>query len=232
MDGSGRLLRSQKQIWHNFDVRCLSLPPVYGVSWQKLTQQLTGLIQKELSFHSHRQVYLCGESFGACLALKLIETNPNLCNHVILVNSASAFQQRQWLNLGSYITEIMPRLIYQGATNLLLPFLAKLEAVSVRERKRLLKVMQSLPPLVVSWRINLLQNFQLNKSKLNQFSQPVLILASDEDKILPSLEEAQNLKQIFFQSQVNILTQSGHCCLLEEKINLYDIIQTNLVRIA
>lgn len=228
MDGSGRLLRSQKHIWHNFDVHCLSLSPVYGVSWEKLTQQLIRLIEQQLSINGNRQVYLCGESFGACLALNLIETTPNLCDNLILVNSASAFQQRQWLNLGSYVTEIMPSLIYQGATHLLLPFLAKLEEVSLRERKRLLKVMQSLPPLIVSWRINLLQNYQFNKAKLNQFSQPVLIIASDEDNILPSVEEAQNLKQIFSQGKVSILTQSGHCCLLEEKINLYDIIQYNL----
>ncbi len=228
MDGSGRLFHSQKKIWHNFDVRCLSLSPVYGVSWQKLTQQLTNLIQGELRINGNRQVYLCGESFGACLALKLIETTPNLCNGVILVNSASAFEQRQWLNLGSYITQIMPSLIYQGATHLLLPFLAKLEVINIRERKRLLKVMQSLPPLIVSWRINLLQNFQANFERLNQFSQPVLILASDEDKILPSVEEAQKLKQIFSQSKVSILTQSGHCCLLEDNIDLYNIIQYNL----
>lgn len=232
MDGSGRLLCSQKQIWYNFDVRCLSLSPIYGVTWQKLTQQLSGLIEQELTVNPHRQVYLCGESFGACLALKLMETNPHLCHQVILVNSASAFAQRQWLNLGSYITEIMPSLIYQGATNLLLPFLAKLESVKVKERRRLLKVMQSLPPLIVSWRINLLQNFQVNQAKLNRFSQPVLIVASHEDKILPSVEEAKKLKQIFSQSKVTILSQSGHCCLLEERIDLYNIIRDNLSTIA
>jgi len=224
MDGSGKLLKSQTQIWQNFDVRCLAIPPHYGIEWQELTQQLITLIQQQLKLNNNREIYLCGESFGGCLALKLMEKMPNFFTKVILVNSASAFHQRPWLNFGTYITQIMPDFIYRNSTLLLLPFLAKIEALTMKERQRLLNVMTLLPPNIVSWRINLLEKFAINQHKLKQYEKEVLIIAGGEDKLLPSVEEATRLKSIFSQAKISILTHSGHCCLLEKNVDLCKII--------
>lgn len=225
MDGSGKLLGSQKGIWENFDVRCVAFPPSHGMSWRELTQQLMILLSP--LFKEDREIYLCGESFGACLAMKLMETIPNLFSKVILINSASAFNQRPWLNLGSYITQIMPDFVYKGSTLILLPFLAKLEALNSRERQRLLAVIASIPPTIVSWRINLLEKFSFHQDKLNQYKKEVLIIASGEDKLLPSLDEAKRLHSIFSQSKINLLPDSGHCCLLEKQVDLLKVIQNN-----
>jgi pimeloyl-ACP methyl ester carboxylesterase len=225
MDGSGKLLKSQKGIWENFDVRCVAIPPSHGMQWQDLTRQLMILISPLLK--ENREIYLCGESFGACLAMKLMENIPNLFTKVILINSASAFYQRPWLNLGSYLTQMMPDFVYQGSTLILLPFLAKLEALNLRDRQRLLAVMASLPPTIVSWRINLLEKFSLNQDKLNQYKKEVLIIASGEDKLLPSLNEAKRLQTIFSQSKINLLPESGHCCLLEKQVDLLRVIESN-----
>lgn len=224
MDGSGKLLQSQTQIWQNFDVRCVAIPPLHGIEWQELTQQLVNLIQQQLKVNDNREIYLCGESFGACLAMKLMETIPNIFTKVILINSASAFSQRPWLNLGTYITQIMPDFIYRGSTLLLLPFLAKLEALTIRERQRLLRVMTLLPPNIVSWRISLLEKFFLDQHKLKKYEKEVLIIAGGEDQLLPSVAEATRLKSIFSQTKISILTHSGHCCLLEKNIDLCKII--------
>lgn len=224
MDGSGKLLKNQTQIWQNFDVRCVAIPPHHGIEWAELTQQLINLIQQQLKINENREIYLCGESFGACLAMKLMEKMPNIFTKVILINSASAFNQRPWLNWGTYITQIMPNFIYRGSTLLLLPFLAKLEALNLRERQRLLRVMASLPPTIVSWRINLLEKFFLDQNQLNEYKKDVLIVAGGEDQLLPSVEEAKRLNQMFSQSKVSILTHSGHCCLLEKNVNLCKII--------
>lgn len=224
MDGSGKLLQNQTQIWQNFDVRCIALPPVYGIPWHELSQQLMNLIQQQLKLSGNREIYLCGESFGACLAIKLMEKMPNIFTKIILINSASGFFQRPWLNLGTYITQIMPDFVYQGSTLLLLPFLAKLEALNIKERQRLLKVMTSLPPNIVSWRINLLEKFVIHQDKLNPDEKNVLIIASGEDQLLPSVKEAKRLNSIFTQSKITILPHSGHCCLLEKQVDLWKII--------
>jgi pimeloyl-ACP methyl ester carboxylesterase len=225
MDGSGKLLKSQSQIWQNFDVRCVAIPPHHGIEWLELTQQLVTLIQQQLKVNGGREIYLCGESFGACLAIKLMEKMPDIFTKVILINSASAFRERPWLHWGTYVTRMMPDFIYRGSTLLLLPFLAKLEALNLRERQRLLRVMASLPPTTVSWRINLLEKFFLDQNKLNKYKKDVLIVASAEDQLLPSVEEAKRLKSLFTQSQISILPYSGHCCLLEKEVDLLKIIK-------
>ena len=65
------------------------------------------------------------------------------------------------------------------------------------QRVALLNTLQSIHPLTVSNRIKLLNQFRLNLHKIKQFSQPVLIIASEEDNLLPSVEEAQRLQQFF-----------------------------------
>ncbi|AFZ48531.1 hypothetical protein Cyast_2588 [Cyanobacterium stanieri PCC 7202] len=223
MDGSGKLLESQRDLQHNFEVRCLHFAHDRASDWQGLIKPLIHLLKKEVDREIYSRVYLCGESFGACMALKLVEMIPDFFDRVILVNSASSFYRRSWLNCGTYITSLMPNTVYNGATFLLFPFLVKISAIAPSQRTTLLDTLQSLHPLTVSNRIKLLNQFHLNLDKIQQFSQPVLIIASGEDNLLPSLEEAQRLKQFFPQSLISILPYSGHCCLLEKEINLRKI---------
>ena len=225
MDGSGKLLQKQAKLSQLFNLRCLSIAPESIPNWDNLTDKVVNLIYQELANQPHAQVFLCGESFGACLALKLIAKVPQLFSQVILVNPASSFNQRPWLNLGSYVTQLMSESFYSGLTFILLPFLAKLEALYYQEKRDLLFAMQSIPPRIVSERINLINNFYIEIHKLQSFSHPVLIVASGEDKLLPSVDEAYRLQQIIPQTKISILPHSGHCCLLEKNIDLVEILQ-------
>jgi pimeloyl-ACP methyl ester carboxylesterase len=157
--------------------------------------------------------------------MKLITKVPQLFTQVILINPASSFYKRPWLNLGSYVTQIIPYSIYSNLTFILLPFLAKLESLYSPEKRALLSAMQSIPPQIVSERINLINNFCLEIDKLKTFHHPVLIIASGEDKLLPSVEEARRLQQLFCQTKISILPHSGHCCLLEKNIDLAQLLQ-------
>ncbi len=189
-----------------------------------LTDKVINLINEELKNYQQKQVVICGESFGGCLALNLIAKVPDLFSQIILINPASSFYQRSWLNLGSYITQVLPYSFYANLTFVLLPFLAKLEALDFPERKALLSAMQSIPPKVVSERINLINNFTLEPNLIRSFSKPVSLIASGEDRLLPSVEEVYRLQQFFPRSEVKILPDSGHCCLLEKKVDLTEII--------
>ena len=119
----------------------------------------------------------------------------------------------------------MSDFVYQSSTLLLLPFLAKLEAISKEQVNKLLGLMREVPPKIVSWRLSLLQNFHCEPPQ----SYPrLLIIASAQDKLLPSVSEARKLKQMFPDSTMTILPDSGHCCLLETQVDLYKIIKGKL----
>jgi pimeloyl-ACP methyl ester carboxylesterase len=226
MDGTGELLRSQTHILTNyFDIRRLSIPINDKSNWETLTHQVLKLIYSELGQKSSRPVYLCGESFGGCLAQKIVAQAPHLFDKIILINPASSFKLNPWLSWTSQLMNWVPNYLFEVGAIGLLPFLAAVDRINSSDRQQLLKAMRSIPSETILWRISLIREFHLEERKLHRITQPVLVIAGAEDKLLPSVQEAQRLVNILPNGKITILPNSGHACLLEKNINLYQIIQ-------
>ncbi|MEA5595807.1 alpha/beta hydrolase [Rivularia sp. UHCC 0363] len=227
MDGSGQLLRTQTDgLEATFDVRCLAIPRDDLTSWDELTNSVLKLIYAELKT-TQRSVYLCGESFGGCLAQKVAIAAPHLFKRIILLNPASSFRIRPFFYWGSQFTDLVPNFFYDVGALGLLPFLASLPRMSSSDRQELLKAMRSVPPETIRWRISLLREFYIDEYKLSQLTQPILLIAGANDRLLPSQTEALRLANVFPSSKIIILPESGHACLLEKDINLYEIMREN-----
>lgn len=229
MDGTGQLLRAQTAgLGMGFDVRSLAIPPDDLTSgWDVLAEKVVELIQTELNPASKRAVYLCGESFGGCLAMKVALHSPHLFDRVVLVNPASSFNSRPWIAWGSQLTRWFPEALYQASSVGLVPFLANLGRIAQPDRQALWDTVQSVPQKTSIWRLSLLSEFSISTEQLRQISQPVLLLASASDRLLPSLPEAKRLAQSLPHVQVVVLPDSGHACLLEADVNLYEIMKTH-----
>ncbi|MFN6498267.1 MAG: alpha/beta fold hydrolase [Nostoc sp. DedQUE01] len=228
MDGTGQLLRSQTAgLEVGFDVRCFAIPRKDLTSWDVLTNNVLDLIHAELEKSSHRPVYLCGESFGGCLAMKVAIKAPQLFKRIILINPASAFQLRPWLNWASQITYLVPSELYDIGALGLLPFLASLPRISRSDRHELLRTMRSVPPETVHWRLSLLREFEIDEEQLSRLRQPVLLIAGGSDRLLPSVTEVKRIANIIPNTEITVLPNCGHACLLEQDINLYEILKAN-----
>lgn len=226
MDGTGQLLRSQTAgLEVAFDVRCLAIPQDDLHSWDELTKLIIDLIKVEVEKNPNRAVYLCGESFGGCLAMKVAIASPQLFERIILVNPASSFHCRPWLNWGSQLLYLLPSCLYEVGSFVLLPFLVSLERILPRDRQDVLKIVRSVPPQTVLWRLSLVREFDVDENQLRRLAQPMLVIASAFDRLLPSLTEARRLVRILLNAQLVVLPNSGHACLLEQDINLYEIMQ-------
>lgn len=226
MDGTGELIHTQTDTLDQcFDIRSLAIPQHNSSDWEQLTTAVVELIQQEQIKKPETTTYLCGESFGGCLALKVLEKAPELFNRVILVNPASSFRERPYLAWGAVGTGWMPEPLYRSSTVLILPFLAAMGRIAPRDRRALLDAMKSVPPQTVRWRLSLLDQFSVNTDRLAEVSVPVLLLAAGSDRILPSVKEAQQLASYFPTSQVVTLPESGHTCLLESDNRLCEILQ-------
>jgi pimeloyl-ACP methyl ester carboxylesterase len=228
MDGTGQLLRAQTAgLEVGFDVRCLAIPRQDLTTWDVLTNNVLDLIHAELERSSQRPVYLCGESFGGCLAMKVAIQAPQLFKRIILINPASSFHLRPWLNWASQLTYLVHPSLYEIGSLGLLPFLASLPRISRSDRQELLKSMRSVPPETVLWRLSLLREFHVEEEQLRQLTQPILLIAGMLDRLLPSVDEVKRLVEILHNTKMVILPDSGHACLLEENINLYKIMRDN-----
>ncbi|NEN91962.1 MAG: alpha/beta hydrolase [Okeania sp. SIO3H1] len=226
MDGTGKLLRSQQsRLSSAFDIRCLSIPPNDLSSWEQLLEKTVELIEIEREAIPKRPVYLCGESFGGCLALKVAFTTPELFNKLILVNSASSFSQQPLVKYGSYLTQYLPSHLYRLSVTGTLPFLAALGRMERAERQALLEAMQSVSQQTSIWRLELMRSFQVDKNQLEKLKKPVLVIASAADRLLPSISQAKFLVKHLPEAKMVILPNSGHACLLETDVDFYEIIQ-------
>ena len=225
MDGTGKLLQTQSdRLAANFDLRCLSIRTDNYSTWQDLARDTVKLIRLELEHKTNKEVYLCGESFGGCLALKTALAAPNLITKLILVNPASCFNQLPILSWGADITALVPSWVHRYSAAGLLPFLVRLNRINDCDRDRLIASMKSIPPHVVSWRLSLLRDFRVLNEELRSLNIPSLIVAGAADDLLPSVEEAQKLANLLPLAKMTVLPQSGHACLLETDINLYQIL--------
>jgi len=227
MDGSGALLQPQVAgLGAGFDIRCLSIPPDDLRGWDELTEQVAALIRMEQQRHPGRTTTVCGESFGGCLALRLITRFPNLCDQLVLVNPASSAQRQPWIGACSSLTQLLPTPIYHLSALSLCNLLIASHRVSRPTRLQLLAAMQAVKPQSAAWRLALLRQFRLEDLPLDRVRQSVLILASEADRLLPSQREAMRLARLLPSTRIVHLPDSGHACLLEDQLNLSAILQS------
>ncbi len=227
MDGTGTLFQNQvAEMSEEFDIRCLAIPPAVLMSWQDLTMQVVKLIEAEIAnCQPRRAIYLCGESFGGCLALNVATHAPELFDRLILVNPAISFNRQPWLSWGGQIVQWVPDLLYGLSAVGFLAFLAALERYAAIDRLKLLEAMNTVPKATSIWRMSMLQAFEVDRLSLNKLSYPVLAIASGADRLLPSVTDARYLLSKLSQAKLVVLPDSGHACLLEQDVSLYQIMK-------
>lgn len=226
MDGTGKLLSLQlSRLSKAFDIRCLSIPNNDLSSWEELSERTIKLIKIEQQAAPKRPVYICGESFGGCLALKIASITPELLDKLILINSATSFSQQPLVKYGSYLTQYLPRNLYKLSVTATLPFLGALGQMQRDECQALLEAMQSISQQTAIWRFELMRSFQVEPNQLKNLKMPTLVIASGMDRIFPSIPQSKFLVKYLPEAQMVILPKSGHACLLETDVDLYQIIQ-------
>ena len=228
LDGTGQLLRTQTTGLETiFDIRCLAIPPDDLTPWDELTEKVVGLVEAEqVNRPAGQPIYLCGESFGGCLAIKVALHAPHLFSRIVLINSASSFHRRPWMLWGGQVIQWFPNVLYQFSAVGLLPYIAALERILPEDRLALLQAMVMVPKATSIWRLSLLKSFQIDNLPLYRLTQPILVMASGSDRLLPSIPDAQQLVSLLPDARLLVLPDSGHACLLEKGVNLHKILKS------
>jgi pimeloyl-ACP methyl ester carboxylesterase len=223
LDGTGKLLAPQvPDLVQHFDVRCLSIPSDNRQDWSALAQTVLALIRE---VRHQREVYLCGESFGGCLAIAVALQAPEEFSRLILVNPASSAGRLPWMSWVSQVTTYIPDWMYRSSGTIALSLLADFNRIPRHYRALLLDTVHPIPKDCVYWRLLMLCGFTPQPAHLPRLTLPTLILASGRDRLLPSVAEARWLEQHLPESYPYLLPQSGHICLLERDLRLVDYLR-------
>ena len=224
--GQGLMSRQMASLKNYFNIRCLVIPPKDLDDWDIIAESTLALIAAETSTLK-RLVYLCGESFGGCLALEMMRQAPDWFEKIILINPTSSFARVFWLNFGSYFFSLTPEWIYYHSAWLTPAFLTNIDRVSTQACEDLADTVRCTSKQAANRRIGMMRNFTIDEAQLRQLTTPVLLIGSQKDLILPSVEEANRLANIFPQATVVTLPHSGHACLIEKGVDLYQIMKAN-----
>lgn len=220
LDGTGQLLARQVPgLAAHFDIRCTYIPPENRQDWRSLSEAIVRLVRPA---RRGRSLYLCGESYGGCLALQTAALAAPEIDRLILVNPASSLQRVPWLRWMTQAAPYVPDWFYRAMGPLSLSLLAAFDRMSPTCQRLFVETVRPISQDCVTWRLSMLQRFELAPAALRQIAMPTAILASGRDRLLPSPAEAERLQQHLPQARTLCLPSSGHVCLLEEEVDLVD----------
>lgn len=218
LDGTGRLFDLQvRRLSPYFDLRCLMLPEANRQSWQTLSARVAELIRDE---QLSRVTYLCGESYGGCLALQIAVSQPSLVERLVLINPASSLRSQFWAAWMTRASRYVPEWIYRFSGSVALSLLANFDRIQEDWQRRFIETVRPISQDCVTWRLTMLEQFEIAPQVLRRLTIPTALIASASDRLLPSVQEVERLQMLLPQSITHRLPGSGHVCLIEEAIDL------------
>lgn len=247
MDGTGSGLSLHHQALAKFfEVRCLHIPVHDRTPFEGLVKLVEETVKQEQALSPKKPIYIVGDSLGGCLALAVAARNPTVDLVLILVNPATSFGRSQLQPLLPLL-EALPEELHVTVP-FLLSFImgdpVKMALVNVENRLPPTKIIEQLsnnltsllpclpelaniiPKDTLLWKIKLLKSAAAyTNSRLHAVKAEVLVLASGNDNMLPSVNEAQRLAGSLKNCKIRIFKDNGHTLLLEDCIGLLTIIK-------
>ncbi|MGK7911538.1 MAG: alpha/beta fold hydrolase [Synechococcus sp.] len=221
LDGTGDLFyRQQVGLEQAFEVRRFSFNQMATPSWQDL---VAAVIDNHVT---DRPVVLCGESFGACLALTIADRVPDAVAGMVLVNPASSFRRATVLNSLSNLLLAIPEVLVHASSGLSLNWLCVPSRLASTDLERFQQAIGSVRKAETLHRLELLKQFDVSTYRLEHLTCPSLVLAGQRDRLLPSESEARHLVSRLSAAELKLLPDSGHACLLERDMDLAGILHS------
>ncbi|KAB5529395.1 hypothetical protein DKX38_019476 [Salix brachista] len=242
LDGVGLgLALHHKALGKAFEVRCLHIPVNDRTSFEGLMKIVEETVRLEHDSSPNKPIYLVGESFGACLALAVAARNPKIDLVLILVNPATSFSRSQLPllpileALPDGLHDVFPYLVGFVTGNPVKMAMANIE-YKLPPRLQFQQLYHNLTALLPSvsvlsdiipketliWRLKLLKSAAAYaNSHLHAVKAEALVLASGNDNLLPSKDEAYRLKSSLKNCKVRYFNDNGHSMLMEDKPDVF-----------
>ncbi|KAF7066509.1 hypothetical protein CFC21_072484 [Triticum aestivum] len=235
IDGVGLgLIRHHERLAKMFDMWCLHIPVQDRTTFQGLVEHVERTVKSESSRAPDRPVYLVGESVGACIALAVAARNRDVDLVLVLVNPGTSFHRSQLQSL-SALLDLVPD-PFHSSTPQLLNFLTgsfmkissrfggagqALSEVASGLLPSLMYLADILPKESIVWKMKMLRTASsFVNSRLHAVKAQTLVVASGNDELLPSREEAERLRGTLKKCRVRHFRDNGHKILLEDGFDL------------
>jgi pimeloyl-ACP methyl ester carboxylesterase len=216
LDGTGLLFYRQLPL----------LEPRYRVTTHRLRDDAQHLGELVADLHARvmafagagERVTLVGESFGGALSLSYALAHPDRVARLVILNSFPYFAPQARLRLGYYLLSATPWGVMRVVRRLT-AWRMHSRHTTGDEIRRFLRLMRATTRRGYLSRLKMLREYDV-RGRLAELTVPVLYLAGDLDKLVPSVEQATLMASLTPQASMRVLNGHGHICLIAPDLDL------------
>ncbi|KAJ4902552.1 Esterase/lipase/thioesterase family protein [Raphanus sativus] len=246
MDGTGLgLIRQHRRLGEIFDVWCLHFPATDRTPARDIVKLIERTVRSEYYRVPNRPIYIVGESVGACLALDVAASNPDIDIVLILANPVTRLNNFMLQPLSSLLETLpdeVPSLIEDNfGFRDSYPFSAMFESMlneTVAQMgggllEDLFAASANMPTLIrifpkdtLLWKLQLLKSASASaKSHMYTVKAQTLILLSGRDQWLRNNGDIERLRFALPKCEVREFDNNGQFLFLEDGVDLATIIK-------
>lgn len=220
MDGTGLLFyRQVPSLSRTYDVVTTPLRDD-ARSMDELVDDLLRTVRAAAP--SGEPVVLVGESFGGALAMSFALAHPDRVRALVILNSFPFFRPQFRLHVAIAGIRVMP----WGAMRIVRRLTAwRLHSrhTHAEEMRRFLQLTAATTRTGYLNRLRILTRYDI-RAQLDRLEVPVLLLAADQDHLIPSVRQAAGMAGRMPRATVHVLEGHGHSCFLARDFDLHAIL--------
>lgn len=218
IDGTALLFYRQIPLLaEHYRVSTFPLPDQSDSTMQSLVEDLREHCDR---FAPGQPVTLCGESFGGALSLSYALSHPETLRHLVIVNSFSFIRRRARLRLAPLLLKAVPWRAMSLARRVSRSRLHSPHTLP-EDLSRYHERIRQGGRLGYIRRLEILREYDI-RTRLGEIQSPTLFLASDLDRVVPSVSEARFMASRMPRATVKVLQGHGHVCLIHHELNLLE----------
>ena len=181
------------------------------------------------------RVTLVGESFGGALVLSFALAHPERIERLVVLNSFPYFAARARLWVGHRLLRAMPWGM-MAAVRRLTSWRMHSAHTTRDELERFHALMRATTREGYLSRLRMLRSYDV-RNRLRHLRAPILLLASDQDHLVPAVQQARLIASLAPDVTVRVLAGHGHICLMAPDLDLAQIrsecaTQADVTRVA
>lgn len=218
LDGTGRLLHRQPDLFDQFDVLCESYPQDRPQTYEALADTAADHLRDR---SANRPAVVLAESFGGAVALTFTLRHPELVERLVLVNTFARFRGRIRIRLAAFFGRFLPAKPSHPMTRPLRGWFFFAKDIPKDERDAWWDRTDDVPMKAFGYRLRLIAGLDL-RPRLPEITVPTLVIAAPNDRVV-SPKCGRELARLLPNAHL-IEPPVGHAAMIHPTINIAELL--------